>query len=424
MKSKLNARHVYSFMGFWTSLASATMFTTYAVYQVITLGLSPLQLLMVGVVLELTVLIFEGITGVIADVYSRKWSVIIGMFILGVGFVVEGSVQALESSVPLLSAFAWLLVSQVFFGIGYTFTSGADIAWIVDEVGEQEAGRVFLTAKRLSLFGTLAGIGISVGLSTIQSNLPYVAAGLMYLVLGFFLIRYMRETKFVRQEKSEGTPFAHLKSMKGAWLSGAGMIRRHPVLLMLLLVTVFSGAASEGYDRLWQAHLITDIGFPEGITASVAVWVGLIALLSTLVSLPVVWLAEKKLDINSRPLLLFSLIVLTALRIGAILLMAFAPGFGWALAAVLLHDTVMTLNGPIYNTWLNQHIESKSRATVISMMSQSDALGQSAGGPLVGWIGNRLSVRASIVASAVLLTPVLGLFARQIRDRAAEKQRE
>ncbi|MFE4711379.1 MFS transporter [Paenibacillus sp. NPDC056722] len=424
MKRQLNARHVYSFMGFWTSLASATMFTTYAVYQVITLGLSPLQLLMVGAVLELTVLIFEGITGVIADVYSRKWSVIIGMFILGVGFVVEGSVQALESSVPLLSAFAWLLVSQVFFGIGYTFTSGADIAWIVDEVGEQEAGRVFLTAKRLGLFGTLAGIGISVGLSTIRSNLPYVAAGLMYLVLGFFLIRYMRETKFVRPEKSEGTPFAHLKSMKGAWLSGAGMIRRHPVLLMLLLVTVFSGAASEGYDRLWQAHLITDIGFPEGITVSVAVWVGLIALLSTLVSLPVVWLAEKKLDINSRPLILFSLIVLTALRIGAILLMAFAPGFGWALAAVLLHDTVMTLNGPIYNTWLNQHIESKSRATVISMMSQSDALGQSAGGPLVGWIGNRLSVRASIVASAVLLTPVLGLFARQIRDRAAEKQRE
>ncbi|MFC3745386.1 MFS transporter [Paenibacillus sp. GCM10012306] len=422
MKSKLNARHVYSFMGFWTSLANATMFTTYAVYQVITLGLSPLQLLMVGVVLELTVLIFEGITGVIADVYSRKWSVIIGMFILGVGFVVEGSVQALESSVPLFSAFAWLLVSQLFFGIGYTFTSGADIAWIVDEVGEQEAGRVFLTAKRLSLFGTLAGIGISVGLSMIQSNLPYVAAGLMYLVLGFFLIRYMRETKFVRPEKTEGTSFAHLKSMKTAWLSGAGMIRRHPVLLMLLLVTVFSGAASEGYDRLWQAHLITDIGFPAGITASVAVWVGLISLLSTLVSLPVVWLAEKKMDINSRPLIVFSLIVLTALRIGAILLMAFAPGFGWALAAVLLHDTVMTLNGPIYNTWLNQHVESKSRATVISMMSQSDALGQSAGGPLVGWIGNRLSVRASIVTSAVLLMPVLGLFARQIRARTSEKQ--
>lgn len=422
MKSKLNARQVYSFMGFSTSLASSTMFTTYAVYQVITLGLSPLQLLMVGVVLELTVLIFEGITGVIADVYSRKWSVIAGMFILGTGFVMEGSVQALESNFPLISAFAWLLVSQVFFGVGHTFTSGADMAWVVDEVGEQEAGRVFLTAKRMGLFGTLAGIGISVGLSTIQSNLPYVAAGLMYLALGLFLIRYMKETKFVRPEKAEGTPSAHLKNMKKAWLSGAGMIRRHPVLLMLLLVTVFSGAASEGYDRLWQAHLITDIGFPAGLTASAAVWVGLIALLSTLVSLPVVWIAEKKMDISSRPLIVFSLIALTALRISAMVLMAFAPGFGWAIAAVLLHDTVMALNGPIYNTWLNQHIESKSRATVISMMSQCDALGQSAGGPLVGWIGNRLSVRASIVTSAILLTPVLGLFARLRGTQASEKQ--
>jgi MFS family permease len=420
---KLNARHIYSIMGFWTSLANAIMFTTYAVYQVIALGLNPLQLLLVGVVLELTVLIFEGITGVLADLYSRRLSVIIGMFILGTGFVLEGSVLWLEAGVSQVSAFLWLLLSQVFFGIGYTFISGADTAWIVDEVGEQQVGHVFLTAKRLSLFGTLAGIGISVALSSYKTNLPYVAGGIMYALLGLFLIFYMKETKFVRPARLEGTLWSHFRSMKGTWLSGAGVIRRHPVLLMLLLVTVFTGAASEGYDRLWQAHLITGIGFPAGLNVSVSIWVGIIALLTALLSLPVVWLAEKKLNIGNQHLVVVSLIVLTGLRIGAMLLLAFSPGFGWALAAVLLHDVVHTLSGPIYDTWLNQHMESKSRATVLSMMSQSDALGQSAGGPFVGWIGNRLSVRASIVASAVLLIPVMGLFARLGRDRKLEKQR-
>jgi predicted MFS family arabinose efflux permease len=92
--------------------------------------------------------------------------------------------------------------------------------------------------------------------------------------------------------------------------------------------------------------------------------------------------------------------------------LAFSSNFAWALSAVLLFDVVRTLSGPIYDTWLNLNIDSKSRATVLSMMSQSDALGQTAGGPFVGWIGSRFSIRASLVAAAVLLSPILAVYAR------------
>jgi MFS family permease len=398
-------------MGFWTSLANATMFTTYAIYQVIALGLNPLQLLLVGMVLEVTVLVFEGITGVIADLYSRRLSVIVGMFVLGFGFVLEGSAIWLGEASPLISAFVWLLLSQVVFGIGATFISGADTAWIVDEVGEERAGSLFLKARRAGLFGTLIGIPLSVVLSAAGANLPYITGGILYGMLGLFLLASMKETKFVRAVRDDGAS-SHWRSMKATWLSGAQVIRRNPVLLMVLIVTLFNGASSEGYDRLWQAHLIVDIGFPQSVPITTASWIGLLALLSTLLSWPVLWMAEKRIDMSSERIVFRSMIVLTAARIVAVLGVALSSGFVWMLVAVLFFEIVRTLSGPIYDTWLNLNIESKSRATVLSMMSQTDAIGQTAGGPFIGWIGHRYSMRAALVTAAVLLAPVLAVYAR------------
>ncbi|MDO7905369.1 MFS transporter [Paenibacillus sp. JX-17] len=409
-------------MSFGMSLANATMFTTYAVYQVISLGLTPLQLLLIGAVLEGTVLLFEGITGIIADVYSRRLSVIIGVFVLGFGFVLEGSAIWLGESIPLLSAFVWLLLSQVFFGIGHTFVSGADTAWIVDEVGEERIGPVFMKAKRYGLIGTLIGIVLSVGLSMLITNLPYLIGGLMYVVLGVLLVFGMKETAFVRPEAASKK--THWRHMRQTWLSGAGVIRRQPVLLLILLATLFGGAAAEGYDRLWQAHLIQGIGFPEHIPLTAAGWLGLFALASTLIGLVIMWITEQKLDIDNKRTAMFGLILLLLLRIGAIVLLVAAPDFAWAVTAVLLLDLVMILNEPIYNTWLNYNIQGRTRATVLSMLSQSDALGQTAGGAAIGWIGSRFSLRASLVAAAMLLTPVLAVYSRiWTRDRQPPSSR-
>ncbi len=415
---KSDASRIYRIMGFITSLANATMFTTYAIYQVVALGFNPLQLLMVGMVLEVTVLAFEGVTGVVADTYSRKTSVIVGMFVLGAGFVLEGSAMWLGDGGAALSAYAWLLIAQVVFGIGFTFVSGADSAWMVDEVGEERAGGVFLKAKRVGLIGTLLGIGLSVAVSTVGYNLPYIVGGLMYLSLGAFLIVYMKETNFTRPEKAEGR-FSHWRSMKTTWMAGARTVRGNRILLMILIVTLFSGAASEGYDRLWQAFVIGDIGFPAAIRFNMATWFGLIALASTLLSLAAVWAAEKRWNIAGERFARRSLIVLTAARVLGIAGLALSPDFAYALSAVLLIEVVTALTGPVYDTWLNLNIESRSRATVLSMLSQSDALGQTAGGPFVGWIGSRLSVRASLLASAALLVPILAVFA-QSRDRQTD----
>ncbi|MBI5713524.1 MAG: hypothetical protein HZC38_08910, partial [Chloroflexi bacterium] len=57
------------------------------------------------------------------------------------------------------------------------------------------------------------------------------------------------------------------------------------------------------------------------------------------------------------------------------------------------------------------------RATVLSMSSQMNAVGQIAGGPAIGVVGNSFSVRAALMISAVILSPVLPLLSRAQQNK-------
>ncbi|MEK4360565.1 MFS transporter [Paenibacillus sp. FSL M7-1455] len=416
-----SASQIYVFMSFMMALGNSIMFTTSGIYHVASLGLNPFELVLMGTILELTVLIFEGITGVVADTYSRKVSVIIGMFILGVGFAVEGSILWLHGLVSVISVFAWVVISQLLFGIGWTFVSGANTAWMVDEAGEERAGTILMKSQRMSLVASLMGIACSVGLSTASPNLTFLAGGFLYAALGVALVFWMKETKFMR--KQHALQESHFKRMLGTWLEGAGVVRRQPLLLAMVAVTLLGGAASEGYDRLWQSLLITGIGLPD-LPVSLAAWFGIVSAAATLLGLAGVRLAEKKMDMASRRMVSVAMFWFTLIRVAAILSLAAATNFVWALLSVLVVSAARSVSEPVYDTWLNMNLESKTRATVLSMVSQSDALGQTAGGPVVGWIGSRLSVRASVLTAGVLLLPVLGVFGRMARRKKSHQQNQ
>lgn len=409
---RFSASQIYLFLVFMMSLAASTIFTTYSIYYVIELGLNPLQLVLIGTVLEITVLVFEGITGVVADTYSRRLSVIIAMFVLGSAFVLEGSIVWILHPASLLPAFGWLLISQMLYGIGWTFLSGADTAWIVDELEEEQTGRIFMRSKIFSLSASLLGIALSVGLSQVASNLPFLAGGVIYFVLGLILIRYMKETGFIRRERAPHS--SAIRELGQTWVSGASILRHHPLLLLLTVVTLFSGAASEGYDRLWQVFLMNEVGFPE-IGVSMAAGFGLISAATTLLGMLAVYMAGNIIDLQKERQVAAALFLLTSIRAGCIILVALAPDFYWAIGAVLLLGVVASVSEPIYTTWLNTKLPSQNRATLLSMISQSDALGQSAGGPVVGYIGSRISIRASLLSAGFLLLPVIALYGRLLR---------
>jgi DHA3 family tetracycline resistance protein-like MFS transporter len=210
--TKRAAYSVYLFSEFAVALLFSMMFTVDGVYQVSMVGLNALQLVLVGTTLEVAAFIFEVPTGVVADVFSRRLSIIIGMFVMGLGFIVEGS----------FPFFAPILLAQVLWALGYTFTSGATEAWIADEVGEARAGQAFLRAGQIGAIGSLIGIvpGILIGL--LGANIPIVLGGALLMALGVVLIVIMPETGFKPTPREDRNTF---QSMVHTFKSGLRVVR-------------------------------------------------------------------------------------------------------------------------------------------------------------------------------------------------------
>src|SRR5215213_11661724 len=82
------------------AFVSALAFTIAPVYRFRTAGLDDLQLVLVGTVMEAAVFVFEIPTGVVADRWSRKWSVIIGHAGIGLGLLIEATFATFPACSP------------------------------------------------------------------------------------------------------------------------------------------------------------------------------------------------------------------------------------------------------------------------------------------------------------------------------------
>lgn len=90
-KSRLSAYAVYLIFSGVTSLSRSLIFTVNMVYQVEVARLNPLQLVLVGTALESVAFVCQIPTGVLADIYSRRLAVILGICLFGLAFILEGS---------------------------------------------------------------------------------------------------------------------------------------------------------------------------------------------------------------------------------------------------------------------------------------------------------------------------------------------
>jgi MFS transporter, DHA3 family, tetracycline resistance protein len=403
MFTKLKPDLVYYIFNGVVSLAS-TMFVVLSVYYVTIVKMDPLQLVLVGTVLEGAYFLFEIPTGVVADAYSRRLSIIIGMLILGVAWLIEG----------LLPVFAAILIAETVRAVGEAFLSGATEAWLADEVGENNVGPILIRIGQINRVVSIVGTLGMVALASWQLNLPVLIGGALYLAVGVFLALFMSERGFKPLPREERSNF---RIMLSTFRQGTRVVRGSTVLIAVLLISAVWGVSSEGYDRLWEAHLLTNFSFPLLGNLEPVVWFGVIWIAGSLLSLVVTEANRRRLERASQDPQRTArwLLVLSLLSIATGLGLAWSGNFILAFGVLMLRSVVMSLHWPLYDAWLIQHIRPEVRATVISMMGQVNAIGQVAGGPGVGAIGKFASIRAALTVSGLLYLPAPLLYGWLLR---------
>ena len=401
---KLPPAPLYVTMIAYGEMAFMTYVTVAAVYRIVEAQLDPLQLLLVGAVLELSAFIAEAPTGAIADVYSRKISVVIGFALVGVGFIVEGAI-------PI---FATILLAQVIWGVGFTFTSGAKQAWLADELrDDSETARVFVRASKFESVAALGGIALSVAIASVSVGMALIVGGVMMVLLAAFLAVAMPETGFSRPSDGERVGW---RSTARVLRTGIRAVRASRVLTALVVIEIFAGMSTEPFDRLWPKQALDTFEFPAIGALDPVVWFGIVHAVASLGGLLVIWAIERVVPIGRAGTPRIVLSIYNVVMICAVAAFALAGNFHLALGMVVITYVLHRVAEPFTAAWINRIARSEYRATVFSIHEQGNSLGQIAFGPVMGIYATAAGIRPALIACALLRLPSQALYLVRERD--------
>jgi len=396
-----NPYKVYLFLSFAVGFLIAAGFGT-SYYETATAGLGPLQMTAVGAAMVLSRMLFEIPTGVVADLYSRRLSVVVGFGLIGLGMLVEG----------LFPSFVPILLAQALLGLGYTFTSGATQAWLSDEIGEQRANRAFVTANRYDLYGNLTGVlaGMLLGSLTSVSTV-ILACGTGWIALAALLALLMSEQGFKPARPEQRSTFQHLGDILS---KGIRTVRLRPVLLTVLGVTLFY-SLTMGLDKLWVWHLVNRFDLPVLFGNNALGFFGFLELGGILLSIILTRQVERRLDVLEPHRIGRLMLAVTAATAVSIAAFGWVPFLGLASGLYLVIYSMGELTSPLLMAWTNQRLDPDVRATILSLTAQAESAGQAAGSLFIGALANLFTVPLALLVAAGLLIPALGLIRRANR---------
>lgn len=387
------------------------------VWWVVELRLSPLQLALLGTALVLTILLTEAPTGVLADLYGRKPSVV-------ASFAVMGAAIGLMATSP---AFGALILWQAVWAVGWTMQSGAATAWVTDELlagsgrpaggagGEPSAAESRHEGPRAALLdqlivrhamwravGVMVGVAVMVGAGWWSLRGALVIAGALTFAFAAYLAGAMAETSFRRDTPDRRVAGGAWREARAIWRHGAALTLRRRMLLGVVSSAVIAGFAGEAIERLDTLRLVT-LGLPDYDGGEAVVFFGVVWFVMAALSIPVmVWLRRRLATPNTPRDARLLVRLLAVAGVGALAL-AISPIFALALAGWAILDVAGETTYPLAEAMANREASSGVRATVISFLGQAEALGQVLGGVTLGLVAHFVSVPVALATAAGLL---------------------
>lgn len=405
------------------------------VWWVVDLRLSPLRLAVLGTALVLSILVTETPTGVVADLYSRKYSVV-------AAYVVMGTAMALG---PVTELFGILVIWQVLWGIGWTLQSGAATAWMTDELahhashshrsaavmpvesppsgedsGADDSGidrsdhsrQVDGLIVRHAIFrsvGVMVGLVAATALGAWSVRGSMAAMGLLAIAAAGYLAITMPEAGFESPRRRAGGALrpARTSAWKDAialWKRGARLVRRSPSLLAVTLSATIAAGAWEANDRLSALRLF-DLGLTQLDGREAVLFFGAVWFVMSALAIPMMaWLRRRldRADQRSARRDAFLLARFLTIAAAGALALALSPWFTVALIGWAILDVAGETAYSLTEAMANRHADSSVRATVVSFVGQSQAVGEVSIGLALGTVAQIVSVPFALAIAAVL----------------------
>jgi MFS family permease len=354
-------------------------------YLILDAQLSAFQLVFLGIAQGIISLLVEVPAGVVADTISRKWAIVISHTLIGISMVATG----------LVTAFPALVATQMLWGVGWTFVSGADVAWVTDELARPDRIAAVLTARarweQLGAVGGLVGFGLLA--LAIGRGAAMVVAGVAMIVLGGYVVVRFTEHGFVPTRVRRWQRSAAI--LRG----GVTLARRDREILAVLAATFLINGAAAGYGRLYAKRLV-ELGLPD--QANPILWFTALGIGTYALGALALRIVEARIDGIGVARRVYA----AACGIGLLGLIALvcAPGYLAGSAGVLLVSGIgMTVTSAVGEIWVNRRATSDVRATVQSFLAQVEYGGEILCGLVLGAVAQVTTITVTFACAAALI---------------------
>jgi hypothetical protein len=191
---------------------------------------------------------------------------------------------------------------------------------------------------------------------------------------------------------------------------GVRLARRDAEILVVLVAWLLVNGGGEGYGRLVENRLV-GLGFgSDGRAAQPVVWFAALGLVTLALSAVVLRVIEARIETGDVARRTYA--GCCAVGVAGLVVFAGAPDPRWAVAGTLLVSGVAhpgAVLRAVGEIWVNRRTTSDVRATVHSLLSQAEHVGEIAFGLLLAALAGTAGPLASLVGAAVLVAVAAGL---------------
>ena len=347
----------------------------WVIYLIDTRGLTIGQVLIFDAVFTAAAVVAEVPTGVLADRYGLRRSMLWGSLVTAAAFVAFG----------LADTIALLLGSYLLFGLGFALMSGADDAYLFNSLRAAGRGAEFSrVAGRLNAVATIAAAGFTVvgGLMVIVTPLswPIVASGGLSFAAAIFAWRLPEPP---RGESDH--------SFLASGLSAGRRVVGTPSLRWGIVLGSITTVAAMLVFTTFQPIAVDEYGLP--------VWaLGWVAAGIMLASSAGGWSAgafQRRLGLD-RTLRILPLLAAVSLLGGATGLLVFLPVF-------VLAQFAWNAQRPLLIDFLSRRVPDSERATALSYNTLAEQLATIVATVTLGVLVDQTGLRAALAGSGVVL---------------------
>lgn len=294
---------------------------------------------------------------------------------------------------------AVLYAMNVLLGVAQSLAGVTTSPFLMENSGEQERTYLFSFGSGLQMAAASVGNWIGGSLPTWvggwqgvdpMSSTAYGGSLLLIAAvgaLGLLPLALLQTPRLAVSERTVFTPIFYAAA--------------HPALLAKLVLPMLVTSIGAGMIMPFMNVFFRQAyGQPDPVIGTLFAWGSVSMGIGLLVAPP---LAQRLGKIR--------LVVITqALSIPFLVLLGFAPWFWLSTLAYLVRVALMNMSGPVYQTFVMEHVEPSARATVASLVSMAWSFGWAFSPMLSGWLQVRYGFGPPFMVTIVLYTISAALY--------------